>query len=725
MAYQVLARKWRPQRFDDVIGQRGVTQTLRNAIARERVAQAFVFAGPRGVGKTTTARILARALNCVEGPTADPCGECDACREVAEGRDIDVLEIDAATHTQVDNVREVIISGLSIAPVRDRHKVFIIDEVHQLSSSSFNALLKSVEEPPPHVVFIMATTLLDKIPDTILSRSQVFEFRTIGTAAIVEQLRRIVEVERVAVDEAGLALVARTADGSMRDAQSALDQVIAFAGDSAGAEDVSAVLGLVGRDVVLEMTETVAAEAADRVFDLAGRFVEAGYDLRSVCRELARLVRDLLVVKVDPRRIADPEIAVDAERDRLQALANRFSREDLLRGFDVLSRAELDIRNATQPRYHFEMAMLRWIHLRRLVPLTELLGGAGGLAPAQSGAAAAGRRPAPAASRPRRARPAGEGRGTAAPAAARSGPRAGPAAGSPPVPAGTAPAAAAPAGSAAPAPASGAGSAAGLKERFLAELQRTKKFFHGTVAAQAREIAVDDGRITFVFAADQRTLAQQVEKGRSWLEPLAGEVAGRKMAVAVRQVAGPAPPLEGAFGEPDTGPDLRQPVLTTPPPEPPPPTEPPPDIESSAGPESPALGPPVESEPPSDRASSPSGSPVQSAFLPSPSETAAPPAEPAADPAPAPLGSPVQSGSPPPPAEPRGGRASSPLGSPVQPGASAPAERAPAPPAPPVRSGSPAPPGEPGDLLSQAMDDPAVQTMLDVFPAEIKEVEEM
>ena len=211
MAYQVLARKWRPQRFDDVVGQRGVTQTLRNAIARERVAQAFVFAGPRGVGKTTTARILARALNCVEGPTADPCGECDVCREVAEGRDIDVLEIDAATHTQVDNVREVIISGLSIAPVRDRHKIFIIDEVHQLSSSSFNALLKSVEEPPPHVVFIMATTLLDKIPDTILSRSQVFEFRTIGTAAIAEQLRKIVQAEGVGIDEAGLVLGVRRA----------------------------------------------------------------------------------------------------------------------------------------------------------------------------------------------------------------------------------------------------------------------------------------------------------------------------------------------------------------------------------------------------------------------------------------------------------------------------------------------------------------------------------
>ena len=699
MAYQVLARKWRPQRFDDVIGQRGVTQTLRNAIASERVAQAFVFAGPRGVGKTTTARILARALNCVEGPTADPCGECDACREVAEGRDIDVLEIDAATHTQVDNVREVIISGLSIAPVRDRHKVFIIDEVHQLSSSSFNALLKSVEEPPPHVVFIMATTLLDKIPDTILSRSQVFEFRTIGAAAIVEQLRRIVEAEGVAVDEAGLALVARTANGSMRDAQSALDQVIAFAGDSAGAEDVSAVLGLVGRDAVLEMTETVAAEAADRVFDLAGRFVEAGYDLRSVCRELARLVRDLLVVKVDPRRIADPEIAVDAERDRVQALAKRFSPEDLLRGFDVLSRAELDIRTATQPRYHFEMAMLRWIHLRRLVPLTELLGGAGGLAPAPPGAAPAGRRPAAAGPPPRRARPAGAGRGTGSspraeprsgpsPAAAatataeappRSEPRPGPAAGSRAARAATAPAAADPGATAAPARTSGAGPAAGLKERFLAELQRKRKFFHGTVAAQAQEVTVEDGRITFVFATGQRTLAQQVEKGRSWLEPLAGEVAGRKMAVAVRQAAGAASPrAEATSGEPDAEPDLRQPVLTAAPPEPSPPTEPPPDLASSAGPESPPPGPPVEPAPPPERASSPPGSPMKSAFLP-PSESVAPPADP-----------------PPAPADP-----------PAAPGTSAPG------------------PKKGDDLLSQAMEDPAVQTMLDVFPAEIKEVEEM
>src|SRR5713101_2522797 len=224
MAYQVIARKWRPQRFDDVVGQQAVTRTLRNALASRRLAQAFVFAGPRGVGKTTTARILARALNCVNGPTADPCGMCDACVEIAESRDIDVLEIDAATHTQIDNVREVIISGLGILPVRNRYKIFIIDEVHQLSNHSFNALLKSIEEPPPHVVFMMATTELDRIPETVLSRAQVHEFRPIGTKMIADELRRIVEAEQIGVGEDSLQLIARDAEGSMRDAESKLDQ---------------------------------------------------------------------------------------------------------------------------------------------------------------------------------------------------------------------------------------------------------------------------------------------------------------------------------------------------------------------------------------------------------------------------------------------------------------------------------------------------------------------
>ena len=331
MSYQVIARKWRPQKFDDVVGQQAVTRTLSNALASGRLAQSFVFAGPRGVGKTTTARILARALNCVNGPTATPCGLCDACVEIAEGRDIDVLEIDAATHTGVDNVREVIIAGLGIMPVRNRYKVFIIDEVHQLSAGSFNALLKSIEEPPPHVIFMMATTELEKIPETVLSRSQVYEFRTISTPAIAAQLRKIVDAEGITVGDESLQLIARDADGSMRDAQSKLDQVIAFTGSTIGGDDVATVLGLVGRDLVFDMLQAVAGEDAAASFALAGRAVEMGYDLRLVCRELSRVVRDLLVISVDPSRVNDPEIAGEGERDRLTALGGRFSRRSAAR----------------------------------------------------------------------------------------------------------------------------------------------------------------------------------------------------------------------------------------------------------------------------------------------------------------------------------------------------------------------------------------------------------
>src|SRR5471030_1450058 len=377
MSYQVIARKWRPKKFDDVVGQQAVTRTLRNALVSGRLAQTFVFAGPRGVGKTTTARILACAFNCVNGPTADPCGVCDACVEIAEGRDMDVLEIDAATHTGIDNVREVIISGLGIMPVRDRKKIFIIDEVHQLSNSSFNSLLKSIEEPPPHVVFMMATTELDKIPETVLSRSQVYEFRTISTKAIAVQLRKIMDAEGITVGEDSLQLIARDADGSMRDAQSKLDQVMAFTGKTITPDDVSTVLGLVGRDLLLDTLQAVADEDAAAAFGLAARAVDMGYDLRAVVRELSRVVRDLLVLSVDPARISDPEIAGEGERERLMALTPRFSREDLLRAFDLLTRAESEIRTAAQPRYHLEMALLRWIHLRKLVPIEDLIAGAG------------------------------------------------------------------------------------------------------------------------------------------------------------------------------------------------------------------------------------------------------------------------------------------------------------------------------------------------------------
>ena len=373
MAFQVLARKWRPQRFDDVIGQRGVTQTLRNAIGAGRIAHSFVFSGPRGVGKTTTARILARALNCVNGPTADPCGACDACVEIAQGRDMDVLEIDAATNTQVDKVREVIIAGLGMAPVRDRYKIFIIDEVHRLSNQAFDALLKSIEEPPPHVVFMMATTEIEKVPPTIQSRSQVFELKTIGVKHIGDQLRRIADAEGIQADEDALLLIARAGDGSMRDSQSAFDQVIGFAGTTISAEDVASVLGLVRRDLLIEIASAVAADNASALFDLAARAVESGYDIRLVVRELARLTRDLLVLSIDPSRVSDPEIAAESERQPLLDLSRRFSGEDLMRAFDVLTKAEYDIKGSMQPRYHLEMALLRWVHLRKLTPLADLI----------------------------------------------------------------------------------------------------------------------------------------------------------------------------------------------------------------------------------------------------------------------------------------------------------------------------------------------------------------
>jgi len=531
MSYQVLARKWRPQRFDDVIGQQAVTRTLRNAITSGRIAQAFVFAGQRGSGKTTTARILARALSCVKGPTPDPCGVCDACVEIAQGRDIDVLEIDAASHTGIDNIREVIIDGLSIAPVRDRYKVFIIDEVHQLSGSSFNALLKSIEEPPAHVVFMMATTELHKIPDTILSRSQVFEFRTIPAALIAAQLRTIAAAEGVTVSDSALGLMARAAEGSMRDAQSAFDQVIAFAGTTITSEDVATVLGLVGRDLLFGLLDAVVAEDAPAAFAFADRAVEAGSDLRIVCRELARVVRDLMIVSVDPSRASEVEMG-EGEHERLGQLAACFSREDLMRAFDLLSKLDFELRQASYPRYQFEMALLKWMHLRKLVPLAELLEQAG------PSAAVAPRmpvlpRPAQTLQAPRAPLPPTRVQSLAPKATTNPNP-------SDPE-------------SRAPNPGT---PSAGLKDALLAEIRAKKGLFYNTVVAQAQKIEVAADRVTFAFLPTHRALREQLEVTRPWLEAAAARIAGRPVAVVAVQLDGPSvPPAAVEPDEPRAEPD--------------------------------------------------------------------------------------------------------------------------------------------------------------------------
>lgn len=566
MPYQVLARKWRPQRFDEVVGQVGVTRTLANAIAHDRLAQAFIFAGARGVGKTTTARILARALNCVEGPRIDPCGRCDACVEIAEGRDLDVLEIDAATHTGIDNVRGVIIEDLAVRPVRDRYKVFIIDEVHQLSRHSFNALLKSIEEPPPHVVFVMATTELDKIPDTIKSRSQVYEFKTIPPGAIREQLRTIADAEGIDVEDAALAMLARAAEGSMRDAQSAFDQVLAFASGRITEDDVAAVLGLVARDLILDIVEAVAADDAPTVLALAGRAAESGQDLKLVCRELSRVVRDVMVLKLDPSRADDSDFAPGGEGDRLLSLAGRLGAEDALRAFDLLSRAERDVRDAAHPRYSLEMALLRWIHLQRLVPIEDVLRGL------RTGGALSGPKPgaAPSSLPLRRTEPAGTASRLEARRVVRLEAAAAPAPASDTAPAPSTPPSPSSDGAAqqpvaapqppvqVPAPPSDE-----ARERVLEEIKRANRLFYGTVVAQALRISVDADAVTFVFGPVHRTLRTSLTHRRSWLAGIAERALGRPVEIrAVEEAAdGGDEPAEAPEATPDPKEALRAQAL--------------------------------------------------------------------------------------------------------------------------------------------------------------------
>jgi DNA polymerase-3 subunit gamma/tau len=463
---------------------------------------------------------------------------CDACVEIAGGRDIDVLEIDAATHTGVDNVREVIIEGLAITPVRDRYRVFIIDEVHQLSGASFNALLKSIEEPPPHVVFVMATTEAHKIPDTILSRAQVFEFRTIGVPAIVQQLRMIADAEGLTVDDDALMLVARAAEGSMRDAESALDQIIAFAGTTITPEDVATVIGLVGRDLLFDILEAVAAEDASSAFALTARAVEAGHDLKLVCRELSRLVRDLLLVAVDPSRLSDPEVATESERARLEALGRAFSREDLLRAFDALARVEADVKASAHPRYHFEMGLLRWMHLRKLVPIEDLIASLERGGPIQtSPAPGSGRASAPSL-----------GAGSARPAAPGR-PTFGSRSDAPRKPGGpqatiariqSARGASAAAAVAAPAPdAPPLEQPDEMRDAFLTELKRARAAFFGMVASHAQSVECDGKRLVFTFGPQHDHLRAQIDARRAELEQLAQQVAGRRVPVVTMRGVAP------------------------------------------------------------------------------------------------------------------------------------------------------------------------------------------
>ncbi len=379
--YQVIARKWRPQRFEEVTGQEPITRTLTNAIAHERLHHAYLFSGARGVGKTTTARLLAKSLNCHKSdkPTSEPCAvtdptACASCREVAEGRSIDVLEIDAASNTGVDNVRESIINTVGIRPARDRYKVFIIDEVHMLSGAAFNALLKTLEEPPSRVTFIMATTEAHKLPDTILSRCQQFEFRTIPVPKITDRLRRIADAEGVNITDDALREIARAGEGSMRDAQSAFDQVISFSGESIKPEDVEAALGLAGTELLRRTVRAVADQQPAEIISVVDDLVMRGHDLRNFTRDLLAYIRDLLITRINagntPHANRGDGATVDAGEAELSA---RFSEADLVRFFHSLTATERDLRESAHPRYQLEVGLVKLVEMGRLANLEDVL----------------------------------------------------------------------------------------------------------------------------------------------------------------------------------------------------------------------------------------------------------------------------------------------------------------------------------------------------------------
>ena len=379
MTYQVIARKWRPQTFEEVTGQEAITRTLRNAIEHDRLHHAYLFSGARGVGKTTTARLLAKALNChrAERPTPVPCAvsdenACPSCREIAEGRSMDVLEIDAASNTGVDNVRDAIIDTVGIRPARDRYKVFIIDEVHMLSPAAFNALLKTLEEPPPRVLFIMATTHAHKVPVTILSRSQQFEFRTIATAKIAERLRFIADAERIEVSAEALREIARAGEGSMRDAQSAFDQVISFSDGRIETEDVETALGIASVELRARVMRSVADGAPAEALVVVNDLVMRGHDLRNFCRDLLAYLRDLLIVKVAGDAGAVGVDASEQERRSLVEEAAAFSESDLVRFFHSLTETETHLRESAHPRYQLEIGLVKIVEMRRLAPLARI-----------------------------------------------------------------------------------------------------------------------------------------------------------------------------------------------------------------------------------------------------------------------------------------------------------------------------------------------------------------
>ncbi|OGD28066.1 MAG: DNA polymerase III, subunit gamma and tau [Candidatus Aminicenantes bacterium RBG_19FT_COMBO_59_29] len=371
MAYVIFARKYRPKTFEEVVGQAPVVQTLQNAIRANRVGQAYIFAGMRGTGKTTVARILAKALNCQHGPTPTPCNACEFCNEINEDRSVDVLEIDGASSRTVDDIGPIRDTA-KYKPIHSRYKIIYIDEVHMLSAHAFNALLKTLEEPPERTVFIFATTEFHKLPETIVSRCQHFEFKKISQKDITNHLLGIAQKENITISPNGLSLIAQAAEGSLRDAQSLLDQAVAFSGEVVQDEELKIILGSISREILFECSSLILAQAPSGVFALVEKVMEKGYDLRSFYKELIRHFRDLMLVKsvreVEGLLPLNPE-----ELEQLRREADKASLEDFLRYLQALQQAEQGLRFSSHAQIYLETLLVKLCHFQKIVPLKELL----------------------------------------------------------------------------------------------------------------------------------------------------------------------------------------------------------------------------------------------------------------------------------------------------------------------------------------------------------------